>query len=171
MLRGDITQQHVDAVVNAANHTLLGGGGVDGAIHEAGGPEILAACEVLRRTEYREGLPVGEAVITTAGRLPARYVIHTVGPIKGVHGERAAKLLALCYVNALHLATRHGLRSMAFPSISTGAYGYLREEAAAISSTAIEEFLADDKSIQDIRLVFYTDSDLALFQNHHRFHA
>src|SRR5438045_4959719 len=101
---GDITQQEVDAVVNAANSSLLGGGGVDGAIHRAGGPGILAACQELRRTRYTEGLPTGEAVITTAGDLSARYVIHTVGPVWGYHGGHEAALLAACYHNSLPLA-------------------------------------------------------------------
>lgn len=140
VLVGDITHQRVDAVVNAANSSLLGGGGAYGAIHEEGGPEILAACRELRRTRLPQGLPTGEAVITKAGRLPARYVIHTVGPVKGLWGERDAELLGSCYRNSLNLAVEHGLRPIAFPAISVGIYGYPREEAAAVSSEAIEAF-------------------------------
>lgn len=133
VLVGDITTQQVDAIVNAANSTLLGGAGVDGAIHEAGGPQILEECREIRRTRFPQGLETGEAVITTAGRLPARYVIHTVGPIKGVWGKRDAEMLAACYRNSLVLAVQQSLRSIAFPAISTGIYCYPREEAAAVS--------------------------------------
>jgi O-acetyl-ADP-ribose deacetylase len=168
-LVGDITAQAVDAVVNAANSSLLGGGGVDGAIHARGGPAILAECREIRRTRYPDGLPTGEAVITTAGELPARHVIHTVGPVKGVDPEREAELLAACYRNSLALAVRHALKSVAFPAISTGVYGYPREEAAAIASTAIAEFLARDESISEVRLVFYGAGDFRLFSRHHRF--
>src|SRR5512132_3534189 len=144
---GDITQQRVDAIVNAANSTLLGGGGVDGAIHRAGGPAILDACREIRRTQYPQGLPTGEAVITTAGNLPALYVIHTVGPIYGRHNGAEAELLANCYRNSLMLAVEHNLASIAFPAISTGAFGYPLAEAAAVSSTAIGEFLSADHQL------------------------
>jgi O-acetyl-ADP-ribose deacetylase len=163
ILVGDITKQCVDAIVNAANSTLRGGGGVDGALHEAGSPEVLAACEELRRTRYPQGLPTGEAVITTGGRLPARYLIHTVGPIKGVHGAGDAELLASCYRRSLTLAVQHGLRSVAFPAISTGVYGYPRDEAAVVASQAIADFLARDTSVQEVRLVFFTQRDAAVF--------
>ncbi|MCA1592741.1 MAG: O-acetyl-ADP-ribose deacetylase [Acidobacteria bacterium] len=138
---GDITKQDVDAIVNAANSSLLGGGGVDGAIHRAGGPAILEACREIRRTLYTEGLPTGEAVITTAGELPARHVIHTVGPVWGREGGREAGLLASCYRQSLALAVEHSLVSVAFPFISTGAYGYPLAEAAAVSSEAIARFM------------------------------
>lgn len=169
ILVGDITKQRVDALVNAANSTLRGGGGVDGAIHEAGGPEILSACEELRRTRYPQGLPTGEAVMTPGGRLPARYVIHTVGPIKGVHGAGDAELLASCYRNSLTLAGQHDLRSVAFPAISTGIYGYPRDEAAAVASQAIAEFLVHDTSVQEVRLVFFTQQDATAFLQSHMF--
>src|SRR5262245_17347546 len=107
---GDITRQHVDAVVNAANSTLLGGGGVDGAIHKSGGPSILDECREIRRNRFPQGLPTGEAVITSGGNLSARHVIHTVGPIKGVWGERDAEMLANCYRNSLTLAVEYGLK-------------------------------------------------------------
>ena len=163
VLVGDITQQRVDAIVNAANASLLGGGGVDGAIHRAGGPDILAACEEIRRVSYPDGLPTGQAVITSGGRLAARFVIHTVGPVKSAEGERAAGLLAACYRNALALAVEHGLNSIAFPAISTGVYGYPREEAAGVASRAIADFLADDTSLSDVRLVFFAEQDAAIF--------
>lgn len=169
VVAGDITQQCVDAIVNAANSTLLGGGGVDGAIHQAGGPDILEVCRELRRTRYPQGLPTGEAVITTGGWLPARHVIHTVGPVKGVHGDRDAELLALCYRNSLKLAVEQRLSTVAFPAISTGAYGYPRDEAAAVSSTAISEFLANDDSIKEVHLVFYSQRDAEVFWANHRF--
>src|ERR1700730_8851236 len=120
---GDITRQDVEAIVNAANSLLMGGGGVDGAIHRAGGPKILEECSEIRRTLYPNGLPTGEAVITAAGKLPARYVIHTVGPIYGRHGGHEAELLAACYKNSLMLAVKNSLDSIAFPAISTGVYG------------------------------------------------
>jgi O-acetyl-ADP-ribose deacetylase (regulator of RNase III) len=164
---GDITLQTVDAVVNAANSTLLGGGGVDGAIHRAGGPRILEECREIRRTLYREGLPTGEAVATSAGLLPARYVIHTVGPIYG--RGREAELLAACYLNSLALAARLGLASVAFPSISTGAYGYPREEAARVASSAIAEAIGGGGTIGEVRLVFFSKSDMQVFLLNHQF--
>jgi len=166
---GDITRQDVTAVVNAANSTLLGGGGVDGAIHRAGGPEILKECKEIRRTVYPEGLPVGEAVITTGGNLPAKYVIHTVGPIYGRDPEREAALLAACYQNSLALARQHGVSSIAFPSISTGAYGYPKTEAAQIASATIKNFLSSDQQIEQVRLVFFQERDARVFREYHEF--
>ena len=165
----DITRQDVTAIVNAANSELRGGGGVDGAIHRAGGPEILMECREIRRTVYPEGLPTGEAVITTGGRLPARFVIHTVGPIYGREPEREADLLAACYRNSLKLAIEHAVSSIAFPSISTGVYGYPKAEAAAVSSRAIKEFLVSDRRIEEVRLVFFHEGDVRLFLQHHDF--
>jgi O-acetyl-ADP-ribose deacetylase (regulator of RNase III) len=159
----------VDAVVNAANSTLLGGGGVDGAIHRAGGPSILEECREIRRTLYPEGLPAGEAVITVGGLLPARFVIHTVGPIYG--RGREAELLAAAYRNSLALAVARGLGSVAFPSISTGAYGYPREEAAAVASGAIAEFIKDDETIREVRLVFFSEGDMKVFLRNHQFES
>jgi O-acetyl-ADP-ribose deacetylase len=169
ILVGNISQQKVDALVNAANSTLMGGGGVDGAIHSAGGPKILEECKEIRRTRFPNGLPTGEAVITTGGNLAARYVIHTVGPIKGRAGEREAELLAACYRNSLALAVEHGIKTIAIPSISTGAYGYPREEAAIVSSEAIMNFLADDRLLEEVRLVFYAQGDANVFLRNHRF--
>ena len=121
---GDLTKEATDAIVNAANHTLLGGGGVDGAIHRAGGPDILKECKEIRRLRFPDGLPTGQAVITTAGRMAAKYVIHTVGPVwnGGAHGEPG--LLASCYRRSLEVAATAGARTIAFPAISTGVYGY-----------------------------------------------
>jgi O-acetyl-ADP-ribose deacetylase (regulator of RNase III) len=160
---GDITRQRVDAVVNAANPSLLGGGGVDGAIHAAGGPNILEECREIRRARYPDGLPRGEAVITSGGRLPARYVIHTAGPVRGQHGGRDAELLARSYRNSLALAVQHGLSSIAIPAISTGIYGYPLEEAATVASETIREFLATEASIREVRLVFYSRDDAEIF--------
>src|SRR5215471_20251461 len=133
---GDITKEAVDTIVNAANGTLLGGGGVDGAIHRAGGPEILEECKEIRRVQYPDGLPTGRAVITTAGKMSAKHVIHTVGPVYGRGGKDKAELLAACYGNSLGLAAENGLKTVAFPAISTGIYGYPLDEAAQVSSQA-----------------------------------
>ena len=168
---GDITREAVDAVVNAANSTLLGGGGVDGAIHSAGGPSILEECREIRRTLYPEGLPTGEAVITGGGFLPARFVIHTVGPVYGREGGREAELLASAYRNSLALAASRGLGSVAFPSISTGAYGYPREEAAAVASRAVAEFVGGDGTVGEVRLIFFSERDVKVFLRHHHFES
>jgi O-acetyl-ADP-ribose deacetylase (regulator of RNase III) len=152
---GDITKEAVDAIVNAANSSLMGGGGVDGAIHIAGGPEILDACRTLRKTRYPDGLPTGEAVITTGGQLPAKYVIHTVGPIYGRHKGEEAKLLARCYESSIALAAEHGLTTIAFPAISTGVYGYPKDEAKRVSIAAVERALAAHPSIVEVRLVYF----------------
>ena len=170
---GDLTRQKVDAIVNAANSSLLGGGGVDGAIHRAGGPEILEACREIRRIDYPAGLPTGEAVITTAGNLPARFVIHTVGPVYGQHDGNEAQLLAQCYENSLRLAAQHSLTSIAFPAISTGVFGYPRHEAAKVSSESILHYLqsADDSTttLNAVRLVFFQRSDADEFLKHQEF--
>ncbi len=166
---GDITRQDVEAIVNAANSSLLGGGGVDGAIHRAGGPEILAECQEIRRTRFPEGLPTGEAVITTGGKLAALYVIHTVGPIYGEHGGKEAELLANCYHNSLMLAVEKNLTSIAFPAISTGVYGYPLAEAAEVSSKTIENFLATDRQLKEVRLVFFQARDAEVFLHNQKF--
>jgi O-acetyl-ADP-ribose deacetylase (regulator of RNase III) len=166
---GDITRQDVTAIVNAANSTLLGGGGVDGAIHDAGGPEILKECQQIRKTVYPKGLPTGQAVITTGGNLPAKYVIHTVGPIYGRNPDRDAELLAACYQNSLLLARQHGVTSIAFPSISTGAFGYPKTEAAKVASAAIRDFLGADHQIQQVRLVFFQQRDARVFREYQEF--
>ena len=169
VLVGDITTQDVTAIVNAANSTLLGGGGVDGAIHRAGGPQILKECKQIRKTVYPDGLPTGHAVITTGGNLPARHVIHTVGPVYGRDPERQSELLAACYQNSLLLARQHTASAIAFPSISTGAFGYPKIEAAQITSVAIKQFLATDEQIEQVRLVFFQQSDASVFLQYHEF--
>jgi O-acetyl-ADP-ribose deacetylase len=169
VLTGDITAQSVDAIVNAANSTLMGGAGVDGAIHRAGGATILEECREIRRTRFPDGLPTGEAVITGGGLLAARYVVHTVGPIYGRHGGREAELLAACYQNSLGLAAGQGIASIAFPAISTGAYGYPRAEAAAVASLAIADSLKQESSIREVRLVFFSTDDARVFLSNHKF--
>jgi len=166
---GDITLEKVDAIVNAANSSLLGGAGVDGAIHRVGGPAIIEACRKIRRTTHPHGLPTGEAVITTAGELPARHVIHTVGPIFGQHQGQERELLAACYQNCLLLAAQNSLTTIAFPAISTGAYGYPPDEASEVSSAAIAKFLVEDSTLQQIRLVFFRSQDAETFLHHHKF--
>lgn len=166
---GDIARQQVDAIVNAANSSLLGGGGVDAAIHRLGGPRILEECREIRRGQYPKGLPPGKAVITTAGNLPARHVIHTVGPVYGEHNGADAELLAACYEQSLKLATTHSLTSIAFPAISTGAYRYPRAEAAAIASRAVSQFLENDETLREVRLIFFSESDMKMFTKHQEF--
>src|SRR5438128_11258412 len=166
---GDITKQDTEAIVNAANSSRLGGGGVDGAIHRAGGPEILEECREIRRRRFTEGLPTGEAAITTGGKLPALYVIHTVGPVYGSHRGREAELLANCYHNSLTLAVEKNLSSIAFPAISTGVYDYPMGEAAEVSSKAIENFLSTDRQLKEVRLVFFQDRDAEIFLEHQKF--
>jgi O-acetyl-ADP-ribose deacetylase len=166
---GDITEQRVDAVVNAANSSLLGGGGVDGAIHAHGGPQILVECQALRRTSFPSGLPTGEVALTSGGRLPAPYVIHTVGPVYGRHAGHEAELLAACYRRSIALAQARSFESIAFPAISTGAFGYPRAEAAEVASKALAEVLAAPGSVRDVRLVFYSAAELAVFVEHQRF--
>ena len=136
LLEGDITTQEVDAIVNAANSTLMGGGGVDGAIHRAGGPSILAECEEVRRTTYPDGLPNGRAVATTAGDLPAHWVIHTVGPVYSATEDRSG-LLASCHTESLRIADELGAETVAFPAISTGVFGYPVEEASVVAIEAV----------------------------------
>ena len=166
---GDLTKEDTDAIVNAANGTLMGGGGVDGAIHRAGGRAILDACKEIRRIQYPDGLPTGEAVITTGGRLTAKYVIHTVGPVYGRGGRDKAALLAACYHNSLALAVANGLATIAFPAISTGIYGYPQNEAARVASRAVEQFLMNEHKIEEVRLVFFSSGDAEMFLKHHAF--
>src|SRR6201988_2697129 len=169
IIQGDITKQQVDAIVNAANSSLLGGGGVDGAIHRAGGDEILEECKEIRRTRFPNGLPTGEAVITTGGKLPALYVIHTVGPIYGEYGGREAELLANCYHNSLTLAVEKNLTSVSFPAISTGVFGYPQDEAAEVASATIQNFLGTDHQLNEVRLVFFHERDAEVFLANQKF--
>jgi O-acetyl-ADP-ribose deacetylase (regulator of RNase III) len=159
--RGDLTREKVAAIVNAANSSLLGGGGVDGAIHRAGGGAILDECRAIRAR--RGSLPPGEAVITTAGALPARRVIHTVGPVwQGGHAGEA-QTLAACYRSSLSLADEEGLESVAFPSISTGVFGYPIEEAAPVALKAIAEALPRARNVRLVRCVLFSESDLEVY--------
>ncbi len=166
---GDITKEDVDAIVNAANSTLMGGGGVDGAIHRAGGAEILKQCNDIRRTQYPQGLPTGEAVITSAGKMAARHVIHSVGPVFGGGGKEKADQLAACYRNSLALAGKKGLKTVAFPAISTGIYGYPLDQAVQVCSKAIQDSLASEVTVQEVRLVFFSQRDAALFLKNQTF--
>jgi O-acetyl-ADP-ribose deacetylase (regulator of RNase III) len=162
LVEGDITKQDVEAIVNAANSSLLGGGGVDGAIHRAGGPDILAECRKLG------GCDTGDAKITTAGHLKARYVIHTVGPIYRREGaERAAELLARAYRRSLEVATANGVRTVAFPSISTGAYGYPLDAAAPIALHTVADYLAirEDHGIELVRFVPHGQRAFEIYQD------
>jgi O-acetyl-ADP-ribose deacetylase (regulator of RNase III) len=153
LARGDITQQRVDAVVNAANSTLLGGGGVDGAIHRAGGPEILAECKRLRAERFPDGLPTGRAVATTGGNLPATWVIHTVGPVYAKREDRSG-LLAGCHKESLKVADELGARTVAFPAISTGVYGYPLDEAAPV---AVEAVRSADTRVEEVRFILFDE--------------
>jgi O-acetyl-ADP-ribose deacetylase (regulator of RNase III) len=160
LVKGDITEQEVDAIVNAANGSLMGGGGVDGAIHRKGGPEILAHCRRIRAERYEAGLPTGRAVATTAGRLPARWVIHTVGPVFSRSEERSG-LLRSCHVESLRVAEELGARTVAFPAISTGVYGYPLELAAPV---AIEAVRRSDADVDEVRFVLFDDDALDAFE-------
>ncbi|MEU1205797.1 O-acetyl-ADP-ribose deacetylase [Nocardia sp. NPDC005825] len=154
LVRGDITEQDVDAVVNAANSSLLGGGGVDGAIHRKGGPAILAACRELRASRYGKGLATGAAVATTGGNLPARWVIHTVGPVWSAQDDRS-ELLASCYRESLRVADELGARTVAFPAISTGIFGWPMDDGARI---AIETVRAADTAVREVRFVLFSQN-------------
>ena len=160
LIRGDLTQQTVDAIVNAANSSLLGGGGVDGAIHRAGGPEILDACRALRASQYGRGLPTGEAVATTAGRLPARWVIHTVGPVHSRDEDRSA-LLAACHTNSLHVADTLNAKTVAFPAISTGIFGWPMADAARIAIATVRATTTD---VEEVRFVLFDASAYEIFE-------
>ena len=149
LLQGDITDQDTDAIVNAANRSLLGGGGVDGAIHRAAGPQLLAECRTLG------GCQTGDAKITKGYHLKAKHVIHTVGPIYHSEGKRAPELLASCYRRSLELASENKLKSVAFPSISTGAYGYPLEEAAPVALRTVMDYLKSHPDIQLVRFVLF----------------
>jgi O-acetyl-ADP-ribose deacetylase (regulator of RNase III) len=160
LLEGDITEQHVDAVVNAANSGLLGGGGVDGAIHRRGGPSILEECKRIRATEWPDGLPTGKAVATTGGALPARWVIHTVGPVYAKREDRSG-LLASCHTESLRVADELKARTIAFPAISTGVYGYPLGEAAPV---AIEAVKGADTSVDEVRFVLFGRDAFSAFE-------
>jgi O-acetyl-ADP-ribose deacetylase len=158
--QGDITEERVDAVVNAANSTLMGGGGVDGAIHDKGGPEIRAECERIRAERYPDGLPTGQAVATSGGKLPARWVIHTVGPVYAKSEDRS-QLLAGCHTESLKVADELGARTVAFPAISTGVYGYPLDQAAPVAIRAVRE--AETK-VEEVRFVLFDDAAYTAFE-------
>ncbi|MDX3071309.1 O-acetyl-ADP-ribose deacetylase [Streptomyces sp. NPDC088354] len=161
LVQGDITEQAVDAVVNAANSSLLGGGGVDGAIHRRGGPEILEECRALRASHYGRGLPTGQAVATTAGRLPARWVIHTVGPVWSAERDRSAEL-ASCYRESLRVAEELGARTVAFPAVSTGVYGWPLEDGARIALGAVRG--AGAGRVEEVRFVLFDERAYGVFE-------
>ena len=160
---GDITKMKTGAVVNAANSSLMGGGGVDGAIHRSGGPAILEECKQIRADRYPDGLPAGDAVATTAGKLPAEYVIHTVGPVWHGGNSGEADKLASCYRRSLEEAVKLSLRDIAFPAISTGIYGYPKEKAGRIAFGAVRQFLAGSKLPETVYFVFYSPGDARIF--------
>jgi O-acetyl-ADP-ribose deacetylase len=160
LVEGDITEQAVDAIVNAANATLLGGGGVDGAIHRRGGPSILEACRRIRSTEWPDGLPTGRAVATTGGDLPARWVIHTVGPVYA-REEDPATLLSSCHTESLRIADELEAAGVAFPAISTGVYGYPIDEAARVAVDAVR---TADTSVREVRFVLFDATAHAAFE-------
>ncbi|GAA1511722.1 O-acetyl-ADP-ribose deacetylase [Streptomyces albidochromogenes] len=161
LVRGDITEQHADAIVNAANSSLLGGGGVDGAIHRKGGPAILADCRRLRASHYGKGLPTGRAVATTAGRLHARWVIHTVGPVWQPDEDRSG-LLASCYRESLRVAAELGATSVAFPAISTGVYRWPMDDGARVAVRTVRE--AAGGPVAEVRFVLFDDAAYQAFE-------
>lgn len=163
LIEGDITKQSTDAIVNAANGSLMGGGGVDGAIHRAGGPAILADCEKIVTKQGR--LPTGEAVITTAGNLPSKYVIHTVGPIWRGGTKDETRLLRSCYLNSLILASENGVRTVSFPSVSTGAYGYPVKQAAEVGIGAVRDYLNESQSIGEVVFVLFDGNTFGAYAN------
>ena len=163
LVQGDITRQEVDAIVNAANSSLLGGGGVDGAIHRAAGEALLEECRRIRRERYPDGLPPGEAVLTGAGQLPARHVLHTVGPIWRGGDENEPGTLASCYRSVLRLAADRGLVSVALPSVSTGAYGYPIAQAARIALRTVRDVLERGTPVRVVRFVLFSAADLATY--------
>jgi len=163
LVKGDITDQEADAIVNAANSTLLGGGGVDGAIHAKGGPKILEECKHLRDKEWPDGLPTGNAVITSGGNLKAKHVIHTVGPIWRGGVQEEPKLLRRAYWNSLKLAAASGLKTVAFPSISSGAYGYPTDAASVVAVTAVKDYLEKEDKLEKVTLVLFSQRDFDIY--------
>ena len=163
VVQGDITEQETDAIVNAANSTLLGGGGVDGAIHRRGGPAILEECRMIRQRDFPAGLPSGCVVITTGGRLGAKHVIHTVGPIWRGGRDNEPEILADCYRNSLAIAVKEGLSSVAFPSISTGAYGYPIVMASRVALKAVREFVEREGQPTEVTFVLFSSADLQVY--------
>jgi O-acetyl-ADP-ribose deacetylase (regulator of RNase III) len=163
LVQGDITDMETDAVVNAANSSLMGGGGVDGAIHRRGGPSIIEQCKRLRAREWPGGLPPGKAAVTTGGNLKAKYVIHTVGPVWRGGNQKEPELLAEAYRNSLKLAVSKGLKTVAFPSISTGAYGYPIEQASRIALGTVKDFLEREDNLDRVVFVLFSRDDLEVY--------
>ncbi len=163
LVNGDITTMRVDAIINAANSSLLGGGGLDGAIHRAGGKAILDECIQIRNKQG--GCKVGEAVITTAGNMPAKYVIHTVGPVWSQSKSGADQLLANAYRNSLKLAVENGVKTIAFPNISTGIYHFPKEEAAQIAISTVEDFLAQHGQVEKVIFVCFDEENHMIYRN------
>ncbi len=162
---GDITKLKVDAIVNAANSSLMGGGGVDGAIHKAGGLSILEECRVIRKN-YPNGLPTGEAVLTKGGNLPAKYVIHTVGPVWQDGQSSEPDLLKNCYINSLGLAVQNNIKTLAFPAISAGVYGYPLDQASQVAAKAVQERLFQSEDIEKVIFIFFIQEDKDIFLKH-----
>ena len=162
-VKGDITDMATDAIVNAANSTLMGGGGVDGAIHRKGGPRILEECKRIRAEQWPDGLPTGKAVITSGGNLKAKHVIHTVGPVWRGGNEGEAELLKEAYTNSLRLAMLNKLKTIAFPSISTGAYGYPVQKASRVAVRAIKTFLEAEDNLDEVVFVLFSEHDLKVY--------
>jgi O-acetyl-ADP-ribose deacetylase (regulator of RNase III) len=158
LIQSDITKLHVDAIVNAANSSLLGGGGVDGAIHRAAGPQLVSECRTL------DGCATGEAKISGGYQLPARYVIHTVGPVYGRDPSNQAQLLKQCYLNSLQLAVDHQCKTIAFPNISTGVYGYPKNEAAEVAITAVREFLSKNNALEKVCFVCFGQENFDIYK-------
>lgn len=164
LVQGDITDMATDAIVNAANSSLMGGGGVDGAIHREGGPRILEECKRIRAAEWPDGLPTGKAVITSGGKLKAKFVIHAVGPVWSGGTHKEPELLSEAYCNSLRLAISKGLKTIAFPSISTGAYGYPIEKASQIAIITIKEFVEEEDKLEKVAFVLFTEHDLRIYE-------
>jgi len=165
LVHGDITDMDTDVIVNAANSSLMGGGGVDGAIHRKGGPKILEECKQIRATEWPDGVPTGKSVITTGGNLKTRHVIHTVGPIWHGGNRGEPNFLVNAYHNSLQLAVSKGLKTMAFPSISTGVYRYPIEKASRITLKTVKEFLEKEDKLDEVIFVLFTKDDLEIYKN------
>jgi O-acetyl-ADP-ribose deacetylase len=163
LIQGDITDMEVDAIVNAANPSLMGGGGVDGAIHQRGGPKILEECKYIRAHEWTDGLLTGQAVITSGGNLKAKHVIHTVGPVWRGGFQEEGKQLKMAYRNSLKLAVQKGLKTVAFPSISTGAYGYPTEEAAKVAIKTVWDFLQSEDRLERVVFVLFSKRDFDIY--------
>jgi O-acetyl-ADP-ribose deacetylase (regulator of RNase III) len=165
LVEGDITEMETDAIVNAANSSLMGGGGVDGAIHRKGGPRIFEECKKIRAADWPEGLPTGKAVITSAGNLRARYVIHTVGPVWHGGNRGEPELLAEAYQNSLRIAVFNGLETVAFPSISTGAYGYPVVDASRVALKTVKNFLEKEDKLSEVVFVLFSEHDLKIYMD------